>query len=237
MEACKLKKMKWVLLTCSLILGSITAHSQAMRYFEFRVTSNGNWVDTSFVVATSDQSLIDTVLSEITQPVSKRRFISGGVAYGNGGFNHNASHQFSWHFIPNDWALYFVNVEVCDGLPSGLDNHPALIAGDTGMFCPWSSYPFQEVPNPRLGVAAISFQHEISIYPNPASHTLFFERDHAKELLIEIYNMTGQRIFTQMLSHPQEELDIQNWREGVYFIKISDGNKSEVRKIVVTHAL
>ncbi len=137
---------------------SFIGKAQTIRYFEFSTTcGHGNWQDTTFIASTSDQAVIDSVLANIARPLNQRKFINGNIDYGNGGHNHNASHWFLWHFIPNQWSLVEMTIELCDGCPySDVDADTATWVGTIGLFCPWSGRPVREISNP-LGINGTSF--------------------------------------------------------------------------------
>ena len=60
------------------------------------------------------------------------RHPSGKIALGHGGFN---GHH-SWHYIPETVEMVEVSMELCDGLPSYVDDHANdfLASG----YCPWN---------------------------------------------------------------------------------------------------
>lgn len=59
---------------------------------------------------------------------------------------------------------------------------------------------------------------EFSVYPNPASEKLQIEGDFA---YFEIFDMTGKMIH---LSKNDREIDVSNWKSGMYLIRIFDNN-------------
>ena len=58
---------------------------------------------------------------------------SGRIAIGNAGFNQ----PWNWHFIPESVRMVEASIEVCDAIPSYVDNHlnDFLAVG----YCPWSA--------------------------------------------------------------------------------------------------
>lgn len=225
--------MKNILLSIILIVVGLTAKSQTVRYFEFKQPLDTTL--TSFIVATSDSTVISDVLNDIALPINNRRFISGNVTNGNGGFNHDGINWHTWHFIPNEWQLTSSNVEYCDGISSNIGNNPSVIAGDTIYFCPWDSYPFQEVDNPGLSIEDLYSNIKITIYPNPSSDKIFFEWASSNNLSINIYNITGQHILTTNIFKQQNEIDVRRFREGFYFITIRNGKSIRTKKLIIQH--
>jgi hypothetical protein len=217
----------------SLTFGFIS-NAQTTRYFEFSTNcGHGNWQDTTFIASTSDQVLIDTVIANIARPLNQRKFINGNIDYGNGGHNHNSSHWFLWHFIPNQWSLVEMAIEVCDGCPySDVDADTATWVGTIGQFCPWSGKPVREVSNP-LGINEQFLENEILLYPNPAKDKLNLKWNNSNNISIIIYNSIGQELSTIFLSKQNRIIDISELHNGLYFLKISDGNKAGIKKLIV----
>ena len=63
--------MKQFLLSIGIIfLAFQSIKGQPVHYFEFITTcGHGNWQDTSFIAATSDQAVIDTCLVDLNKPL------------------------------------------------------------------------------------------------------------------------------------------------------------------------
>lgn len=227
--------MKKIGLTFILVLTiGFIGKAQTTRYFEFSTTcGHGNWQDTTFIASTSDQVVIDTVLANIALPLNQRKFIAGNINYGNGGHNHNSSHWFLWHFIPNQWNLVEMAIEVCDGCPySDVDADTAFWVGNLGQFCPWTGRPVREVSNP-LGNNDQIFENEILLYPNPTKDKLNLKWNNSNNISVIIYNSIGQELATIFLSKQNETIDITNLQNGLFFLKIIDGNKIGIKKIIV----
>lgn len=216
-----------------LTMGLITK-AQTTRYFEFSTScGHGNWQDTSFIASTSDLVLIDSVLANIGRPLSQRKFISGNIGYGNGGHNHNSSHWFLWHFIPNQWELVDFAIEVCDGCPfTDIDSDTSYWVGNLGEFCPWSGKPIREVSSP-LGISHPIFEKEISLYPNPASNTVSITWHSLKDLNVSIHNALGEEVKSVLLKKHNPIINITNLRSGVYFLRISEDNKVGVKRLII----
>jgi hypothetical protein len=70
---------------------------------------------------------------------------------------------------------------------------------------------------------------QLSIYPNPASgsFTVNFNGH------LQIIDLTGRVIYQQRLSNPQSTVNIQQFSAGIYFVKVSDGEREEVKKLII----
>ncbi|WP_255449773.1 T9SS type A sorting domain-containing protein [Seonamhaeicola sediminis] len=74
----------------------------------------------------------------------------------------------------------------------------------------------------------------LSIYPNPVSSGRTFINITSKQNLskkIEFFNVLGKRIYSTNLVDKQ--LNITNLNKGVYILKITEGDVSETRKLVI----
>ena len=71
-------------------------------------------------------------------------------------------------------------------------------------------------------------EDELIIYPNPSSGQ--FTIDYAQPIKnIEIYSITGEKVMTQTSKH----VALSSFAKGLYFLKIYDNKKVQVRKIIL----
>lgn len=81
----------------------------------------------------------------------------------------------------------------------------------------------------------------INMYPNPVNTilTISIENQNHGELVINIYNILGNLIFSQNLTQTQEthyiDFEQLGCREGMYFIHLQTQNYVEVRKVVLSN--
>jgi beta-glucanase (GH16 family) len=82
-----------------------------------------------------------------------------------------------------------------------------------------------------------SFQNttgNITIYPNPSDGHFTLTIDGIEnEYLIQIFNNLGQTIYSLKKSCLSNELNLEEWGKGVYFIKISTSNEQMIKKILI----
>jgi hypothetical protein len=98
-----------------------------------------------FVAVTSDSQVVSLIASQLAKPAGSRDlFVTGRIERGNAG--HNLA--WSWHFIPDQWSLASVSIELCDGSPSMVEQNIDYWVGSVGRFCPWDSYVKSEVRYP-----------------------------------------------------------------------------------------
>jgi len=69
------------------------------------------------------------------------------------------------------------------------------------------------------------------VYPIPTKGKLFFSRESSSGLFIRIYTVTGKEVFSQHTT--SNEVDLSDFKQGVYFLRIDDKyKKTFIRKIV-----
>ena len=78
----------------------------------------------------------------------------------------------------------------------------------------------ESAPNPAAAV---------KIYPNPAGNQIFISCNTIfKTLKLEITNMNGQLISTQMLNNPESFIDFSAYQPGAYIFGLTDENGKQV---------
>ncbi|MBW6481728.1 MAG: T9SS type A sorting domain-containing protein [Vicingaceae bacterium] len=82
-------------------------------------------------------------------------------------------------------------------------------------------------------------KNEISLYPNPANNefTVQLEGKKGDEVNIEIYNSIGQQVMnrTFILQHKffSEQIDVNEFDQGIYFVNIKMGNLLIPKKLII----
>lgn len=218
----------------SMLFFSVSSAAQETRYFQFRTFCGGdNWQDTSFVAAATNEDLINMVLSEIERPFDQRKFIIGDIAEGDGGHNFNGDFRFNWHFVPDEWLLTEVAVEVCDGCPfSNVHQEPDLWQNNVGFFCPWSSKPVREITLTSVDGGGDVSGVTIQVFPNPARQRAFIKHNFTRPVQLELVNVVNQQIqFRPELSNGQ--IDLSAYPAGVYALLIRSEGNLYTRKLVI----
>ncbi|MBD3305422.1 hypothetical protein GF339_03510 [candidate division KSB3 bacterium] len=95
-----------------------------------------------FVAKTTLPAVIEVARSQLALPADERNLhINGTIARGSDGYNL----EWNWHFVPDEWALAQVSIEVCDGLPQMVADDRDYWVDVVGQFCPWDAYVFEEI--------------------------------------------------------------------------------------------
>ncbi len=71
------------------------------------------------------------------------------------------------------------------------------------------------------------------VYPNPSSNAVIIEFAPGSYTHLQIYDMLGNLLISEPIVEPRKHsIDISNFRSGVYFIKVDDGNIQVIKKII-----
>jgi hypothetical protein len=73
----------------------------------------------------------------------------------------------------------------------------------------------------------------VSFSPNPATDFIHIQNEKGTDLTIEIFDMTGKRIYQNSFNEMENEIKTAGWNRGVYFVRISDKNSNFTRKLIV----
>lgn len=71
----------------------------------------------------------------------------------------------------------------------------------------------------------------LRVYPNPAKNTLFITSDSFEVKNIAIYDVLGKATLTAKVTNAP--LNISSLTSGIYIVKITEGNKTATRKLVI----
>jgi subtilisin-like proprotein convertase family protein len=107
--------------------------------------------------------------------------------------------------------------------------------GDVGTIQNWSI----EVCSQTATLTTENFGLEnFSLYPNPnnGNFNIKFNSSSSNEIKIGVHDMRGRQIFNKSYSNTgliDQNLQLDNVQAGVYLVTVQDGNRKEVKKIVV----
>ena len=96
----------------------------------------------------------------------------------------------------------------------------------------------QFVVKPNItGINEVKLNNSIlKIYPNPANDFINIQIDNinlSEPLTLEVYDVTGKKVFISSLTQMQNKLNISDWAKGMYMIEISQNKNSIHKKIIV----
>lgn len=76
---------------------------------------------------------------------------------------------------------------------------------------------------------------KISVYPNPASDvvTLNIDNIYNADLTLNIYNLLGGLVRSELLKQNQQKINVENLSNGIYMLEIKSNQGSEKQKLVI----
>ena len=78
------------------------------------------------------------------------------------------------------------------------------------------------------------FGTNLQVYPNPTSGLISISlKNNVSEVRVEITDVIGKAVIIKTLSDSKTDIDLSGYAKGVYFIKLSNGEETVTRKIVV----
>ncbi len=105
---------------------------------------------------------------------------------------------------------------------------------------PWANGGLPNTPNFALGAINCNVGIEnvgnenngLNIYPNPTNSTLkISSRQNIK--LITVFDMVGKEIFSEFINKKTENIDLEGFSNGLYFIKaVNENGEVKTKKIV-----
>jgi hypothetical protein len=72
---------------------------------------------------------------------------------------------------------------------------------------------------------------KISIYPNPAKSTVFVFSE--GQGTVQLFDITGKLYIQHDIQNEVESISLAGISAGIYFVKVSIGNRSQTQKIVI----
>lgn len=73
-----------------------------------------------------------------------------------------------------------------------------------------------------------------TLYPNPVSNgQLNLQNDAASPIDIEVYDMSGKRVYHGHSQDQYTSINVSNWKRGVYMVRIKEGLNIHTRKVVL----
>ena len=95
--------------------------------------------DEQFRVRIEDAATIAQARALIANGQQKN--VNGEIARGSGGFNTG----YSWHLRPGTVAFADVTIELCDGMPSYVEENVDYYVDTVKQYCPWGARIVSEV--------------------------------------------------------------------------------------------
>lgn len=122
------------------------------------------------------------------------------------------------------------NMSVLDGSGEWIEASLASVANATTAN---SEYLGIHIFNPITDVSHLS-DSEIKLYPNPSNGRFYMELGsfvyfNAK---IEVFNLLGMKVYETIARDFKTEIDLSEYKQGVYYLRINNGTNTITQKII-----
>ncbi len=163
-----------------------------------------------------------------------------------------SSHQYSWDFgdgnfgqgrYPthqyNSFGSYVVCLKITDTLLNCITTYCDTVGMDSlGNLKSASGFSLT-VRNPIVvGVDENEITEAISVYPNPAVNQVSLDLTTVDQVsTVRIVDITGSVVFqdNNVFGGAIREINVANFKNGLYFIQIQNGDNTQVKKLVKTN--
>ena len=97
-----------------------------------------------------------------------------------------------------------------------------------------TSVPVVELDGAGIGVVeTTTSENTFNIYPNPAKDFVKVSTDNGQQTTVRIYNVLGMMIEEIEINSNEIEINVSDYKSGIYFINISNEESNITKKIVV----
>jgi len=86
---------------------------------------------------------------------------------------------------------------------------------------------------PGIGIEEINNNNLFNIYPNPTSGLFTVETNNLIGNTIEIFTISGSKIFSRKINNNNENIDLSVFEKGLYIIKVSSNKLVTIKKIII----
>ncbi|MFC4738628.1 reprolysin-like metallopeptidase [Flavobacterium ponti] len=123
------------------------------------------------------------------------------------------------------WLIYFKDTVVDSNVANALFNSFTI------QLCK-SEYVPVLLSNESFGLT------DFALYPNPnnGNFTVQFSSETGNDVNIMVHDLRGRQVYTKSFQNNglfNQELQLNNTASGIYLVTVQDGNRKEVKKIVV----
>jgi hypothetical protein len=120
-------------------------------------------------------------------------------------------------------------------LISNLGNHPCYFANDTIFFNGYYGYFIAKLNSIITPVSEKTSHNKLRVFPNPSTgmFSVVLPEGSSENGLMEIYSITGQKVYEVWVSEHNCTLDLSKLNKGIYFLQLSIGRKIYTETIII----
>jgi hypothetical protein len=106
------------------------------------------------------------------------------------------------------------------------DNAGSLYISDGG------NSVIRKITNPVAMVGGVSGDRSVTLYPNPCEGIFTVRNGGMGERLVQVFNVSGQVVFRKLLSGNEEEINISEQPQGLYFVQVVSDENTCIRRLI-----
>lgn len=110
--------------------------------------------------------------------------------------------------------------------------YKSAISNADGSWGAWEISNLKVVDPNGTGVESIKESINVNVYPNPATDRLNVNVGDITAI-VTIFDITGKTISTTDNVSGTFEIDVTNFKKGIYMVKVNSGNATNVKKVVI----
>jgi len=103
---------------------------------------------------------------------------------------------------------------------------------------PWNTITEIEFYKTNSSLSSNDFNTEsnFTIYPNPVTNGSFkIKTTFNGEYTLSLFDFSGKTLLKKKINDSNQDVDISNLSKGIYFVETINGNKKEMKKILITN--
>jgi len=111
-------------------------------------------------------------------------------------------------------------------VPQNSGNYSVVVSSSS---CSKTSYCFNIS---GLSVTNLFENNQINIYPNPTNNLINIRQEKANSITIQVLDITGKVLLTKSSTNQLTTIDLSEFTNGIYLVKVSGGGDVRVEKVI-----
>ncbi len=115
---------------------------------------------------------------------------------------------------------------------ASINYYEKYIAGGMASNQIVSSKTFKIEINATVGIKTAESK-EYRIFPNPSNSKINLIFNNLREKNIQLIDLLGNIAYEHFSSNSVEQIDVSNYQNGIYFLKVNENGKSSTQKVII----
>ncbi|MCK9481965.1 MAG: serine hydrolase [Bacteroidia bacterium] len=212
---------------------------RSMARFGLLILNHGNWNGNQILTDTEYFNQMVNTSQNINQSYGYLWWLNGKSSYRLP----NLQLQFNGYLNPNApadmYAALGKNGQFINVVPSMNLTFIRMGNAPTSSAVPFTMndtiwQKLIEIMCNKTAVTQVSVERNavLQVYPNPAQHTFTIELPN-KSFSLEVFDITGRKIYAQDNISNRTEIDCSNFSRGIYKVQVTDSKNSYNQKLII----